>query len=233
MSAYGFYIGLLYLLLSFPVMATDKIDKNYKKTPQVTKTAYIKEGSKNAVVLMSVNWGRKWGCGSFENAQLTGLGFDLVSDSVPAVTVSPDLYLQSPSKLFAKPVFTNYAFILPPGVYGISYMKIKVAKSRSDVGYLTADRSSFFKNNMPDSGNFEAKAGEVVYIGNFWIDCAFGPMPWRYFSTMDTFAEHLKEYSRQYKFIPVAQAKYRLFSSNVFSNPSDNTYGQELNNTTP
>lgn len=233
MSMRRFYIGLFLFFSMLCGSIANAIDENYKKTPQITKSAYADDASKKAVVLMAVNWGRQWGCGGYENAQLTGIGFDLITGSALPITTSPDLYLKSPSRVFVKPVFTNYAFLLPPGVYGISYMDIKVAKSRSEVGHLSSDRSILFKDNQPNSGTFEAKAGEIVYIGNFWLDCSYDPILWRYFSTMDTFPDHLKEYSKQYKFIPVEQVQYRLFSSNVFSNPSDNTYGQKTEHKNP
>lgn len=44
-----------------------------------------------------------------------------------------------------KPVFDNYAFLVEPGEYGLSRLEIKVAKSRSDVGFFKAPRSRFLK----------------------------------------------------------------------------------------
>ena len=50
----------------------------------VEADAYARERGSQGVVLLSVNWGRQWGCGAFENAQLLSLSFDRLSGASPA-----------------------------------------------------------------------------------------------------------------------------------------------------
>lgn len=113
------------------------------------------------------------------------------------------------------PDFIVYSSMLEPGTYAISQIKIKVAKSISDVGYLTAERSSLFESNLPVGGTFKVSAGEVVYIGHFGLDCSDRPMLWRYYKEDE---ESFKEFKDKLEtYIPyLNDANFRLFKTSRF-----------------
>ena len=50
----------------------------FKSSDTLSEELYKSEQNKKGVVLVAVNWSRKWGCGNFENAELRNLGFDLL-----------------------------------------------------------------------------------------------------------------------------------------------------------
>lgn len=87
------------------------------------------------LILLAVRWDRRWGCGGFENAQLRVLAFDKLP-TAKADDVVPDILLDDAPLIMTKPLFENYAFQVEPGEYGLSRLEIKVAKSRSDVGFF-------------------------------------------------------------------------------------------------
>ncbi|CCQ91094.1 conserved exported hypothetical protein [Nitrospina gracilis 3/211] len=189
----------------------------YKSTETISKSAYESGSDSMGVVLLSVNWGRRWGCGSFENAQLHSFGFDLLPPQTSDDATPPGLVLNNPSPLTSRPVFNNYSFLLPPGEYGLTYLKIKVAKSVSEVGAFTAKRSDNIENGQSRIGSFQVKAGETVYIGNFGVDCAHQPIIWRYFTKgKEDFQKHLDEFSNEYPYLNLDRVSYRLFQTEQF-----------------
>lgn len=183
----------------------------------VTKDVYVQSKASNGVVLMDINWGRWWGCGGRGNAQLISLAFDrlprksFVDDSVPS------LVIHGPSRLMVDPVFLNYAFSLEPGEYALSAFSIKVADSPSEVGFLTAKRSHLYKDGKPIGGTFVVKPGETVFIGNFYLDCTYGPTLWRYYPKGRANFEHqLAEYKNSFPFLDLGDVQYRLFKTSKF-----------------
>ena len=189
----------------------------YKGTNNVSKNNIIKSNSNKGLVLFSVNWGRKWGCGGYENAELREIGFDKLPLDKPDDKAAPDLVINGPPRLMTTPTFTNYLLELEPSQYAISYIKIKVAKSVSDVGYLTFPRSSLFEDEKPIGGYFSVSKNEKAYIGNFWLDCVNSPMLWRYYTkTKKGFDKHMKEFSIEYPALEFGNVKYRLFKTKEF-----------------
>jgi hypothetical protein len=186
---------------------------------EVTSDSYASRGSKG-VVLLDANWGRRWKCGGFENAELRSLSFDRIPSTKSSDDAPPDLTLEQPSSLFARPIFINYALLIEPGKYVLSGFKIKVARSVSDVGYWIAKRSDLTKEGTAQGGTFTIDAGETVYIGNFYLDCFQYPQPWRYYTEgVENFAKHLAQYKEKYPFLNLDRVAYRLFETTKLGEP--------------
>ena len=187
------------------------------ETPPLTEQSYAERKNDKAVVLLDVNWGRKWGCADYQNAQIITFTFDKMPEHSHAGGAAV-LTLTTPNKLLVKPMFISYAFLLAPGEYALSSTKIKVARSASDVGYLIADRSHLLPGGK-SYGSFRVNAGETVYIGNFSLDCHKQPMLWRYYTVEEKFSAHIGDYKRAYPFLDLSNVTYRLFETEVFGQP--------------
>lgn len=184
-----------------------------------TSEKYAVEASSKGLVLFDVYWNRVWKCGRFENAQLRSLGFDKAPLTAEATKLS-ELLLTNPSELAPPRNFVPYAVLLDPGDYQMTSFAVKVAKSMSDVGTFTAARERLVKDGMSRAGGFTVAAGEVVYIGNFGVDCFQDPMPWRYYTEgRDSFKEHLAQYKDKYPFIDPSRVVYRLFATKMMGEP--------------
>jgi len=189
----------------------------FQETNVITKENYSQTRTTNGVVLLDINWGRRWGCGGHENAQLISLAFDKLSAQTLINEAEPTLIMHSPSRLMVDPVFLNYAFSLEPGEYALSAFSIKVANSVKKVGFLTAQRSELYKNGKPIGGSFTVKPGESVFIGNFYLDCAYAPTLWRYYTEGRTnFDSQVEEYRNTFPFLDLSDVKYRLFKTKEF-----------------
>ncbi|MDC0598687.1 hypothetical protein OAP18_02450 [Gammaproteobacteria bacterium] len=210
------YFFLLLVTLTGSCTITQPI--LFPASAEVSETTYIEGRGLNGVVLLDVNWGRYWGCGSFENAQLLSLAFD----KMPVIDYSnqamPSLVLQSPSRLLAEPIYQTYAFSLPAGEFAISGVSIKVAESMSKVGYYTALRDKLFNiDGQPVGGTFEVNADEAVFIGSFYLDCTYEPILWRYYPNgREAFESHMEEYRSRYPFLDLNSIKFRLFETKEF-----------------
>ena len=184
-----------------------------------SQSAYEAAAGKRGVVLVSANWSRRWKCASFESAQLQSLGFDRVGASKEAPSDKPDLVLEDSSWLPATPGFANLALLVEPGEYLLSSYKLKAAKSISQVGLFSGDRSSLIADARSKAGSFTVAAGEVVYIGHFALDCAQAPMPWRYYpEERQDFEKYLEKLQAAYPGLPIKDATFRLFETTVMGN---------------
>jgi len=131
----------------------------------------------------------------------------------------PALVLHSPSRMAVDPVFLNYAYSLGPGEYAISAFSIKVADLMSKVGFLTAQREKLYSGGKPVGGLFTVKPGEAVFIGNFYLDCTYGPTLWRYHSDgKEAFDAQVKEYAKRFPFIELNNVQFRLLKTKEFGN---------------
>lgn len=183
---------------------------------KLTRESYKKSKNEKAVIIYGVNWGRQWGCARFENAQLQNLTFSRI-DSASGNFGGEDIVLNTPAKLFAKNASESYTIIVTPGEYALTGFDIKIAISSSDVRHIKAKNKDLFENGKPAGGTFEAKAGEVVYIGDFGLDCAGDkPIPWRYYIKKEDFESYVAGFKEKYKFIGDKQVIYRLFQTNKF-----------------
>jgi hypothetical protein len=185
-----------------------------------SSSTYAESGSAKGVVLVSVNWGRKWKCGRFENAQLKNLSFDKADSLKEGIDAKPDLVLKDNSILPASSRFVNYAYIVEPGEYMLSAFSIKAGQSVSNVGYFNAVRSDLIKDGRSKAGTFTVSAGEVVYVGHFFLDCAQDPVPWRFYpSDRGDFTQFLSDIKKEFEAIDVEKVKFRLFDTTTMGNP--------------
>ena len=162
------YLFVVTIALLMSACTPMMVKHKYEPTAAITKAQYTMNSNKMGTVLLAVNWNRYWGCGGFENAELRSIGFDLMPKKYDNNEQAPDFVLNGSA---GGPDFIVYSSMLEPGTYAISRVKIKVAQSMSNIGYLTLDRSTLFKSNTPVGGEFNVSAGEVVYIGHFGLDC--------------------------------------------------------------
>ncbi len=201
-------LGHLLLVTTLYMLASCAGIKN-----EVTSDSYSRNGNEKGVVIMSINWGRKWGCGAFENAQLISFAFDLFKLQKAGDNDPPDLILNTPGRLMVDPVFLHYALLVDPGEYALSAFKIKVARSVSEVGYFGAQRSDLIKEGQPVGGTFKVEAGETVYVGHFFLDCGYTPTLWRYYTEdRKAFNDYMSEIKKRYPFLDLNKAQFRLFT---------------------
>ena len=183
---------------------------------RVTGDAVNTSNQAKGVVLLAVRWDRRWNCSGFENAQLRVIAFDKLP-TTRADDAAPDILLDDAPLVMTKPVFDNYAFQIEPGEYGLSRLEIKVAKSRSDVGFFKVPRSKFLKEGQSLGGTFTVSAGEVVYLGHFYLDCHQRPILWRYYPEgRDGFNGYLASLKKVYRTLDVEKVVFRLFQTKEF-----------------
>jgi hypothetical protein len=200
--------------LFVPVFAND--------LPELTEASYAESATSKGVVLVQVNWGRQWKCGGFDNAQLQRLTFSrlpLPKGAAPSV----DLEFSIPSTLFAKNVFIPHALLLEPGEYALTGFDIKVARSLFDVAHIVGSAGDLVKAGVPLGGTFTIGKSEIVYIGEFGLDCLQQPIPWRYYKEggRREFEEYIAGFYDVYPFVKKSQAKWRLFSTQMFGQPHE------------
>jgi len=177
-------------------------------------------------VLLDINWGRRWGCGGFDHAELRGLGFDRQPSPGRPAEAEADVVFEGPSSLVLRPAFQSYALLLQPGTYALSSVTIKAAKGKEPV-VARMTRAQLEQDDAPGGGgkggkggSFRVAASETVYIGNFALDCSQEPILWRYFTQgREHFQQHLTEYRRKYPFLKLDDVQYRLFDTKVFGKP--------------
>jgi hypothetical protein len=185
-----------------------------------SSSAYAEGANTKGVVLVSANWGRKWKCGRFENAQLKSLSFDKTGTPKEGNDEKADLVLEDSSFLPAPPRFINYAYIVEPGEYLLSAFSVKAAQSVSNVGYLNTARSNLIIDGKSKAGSFTVSAGEIVYIGHFFLDCAQDPVPWRYYpSDKGDFNQFLSGIKKEFEALDIEKVKFRLFDTTTMGNP--------------
>jgi hypothetical protein len=183
---------------------------------RITGDAVNTSNQSKGVVLLAVRWDRRWNCAGFENAQLRVIGFDKLPTG-KTDDATPDLVLDDAPLVMTKPVFENYAFHVDPGEYGLSRLEIKVAKSRSDVGFFKVPRSKFLSDGKSLGGTFTVSAGEAVYLGHFYLDCHQQPILWRYYPEgRDGFNGYLSSVKKSYPALDVEKVVFRLFQTKEF-----------------
>jgi hypothetical protein len=205
-------------ILASILLSTIHVDaQEFKSTKVVTKKNYLAHSSSHGIILLDINWGRIWSCGEYENAQLVSLNFSKYVPENNSFSKKPELSINTPSKAFAKKYFKNYAFMLPEGEYALHSFKIKVAKSIKNVGYLSLSSDELLKDQKPLGGSFSIKSGEQVFIGNFSLDCTYGPTLWRYHSNgLVAFKDQVNEYKRSFPFLNLDAVTFRLFKTSEF-----------------
>ncbi len=193
------------------------IGADLKTVQRVTGDAVAIPSEPKGIVLLAVRWDRHWKCGGFENAQLRVIGFDKLPSAKLSDGDDQDLILDDAPRVMTKPIFENYAFLVEPGEYGLSRLEIKVARSVSDVGFLKVPRSKFLAEGKSLGGSFSLVAGEVVYIGHFYLDCKQQPTMWRYYPDgRDGFDGYLSSLKKAYPALDTSKVLFRLFQTKEF-----------------
>ena len=147
MSQSTFHLALAALSIILASCATSLRDAGGKSN-EATGDLFAENRATKGVVLMDVNWGRRWNCGGFENAELRGIAFDKLPPAKASNDTPADVALVQPPNLASRPVFDSYALLLEPGEYALSAFSIKVARSVSDVSYWVANRSDLLKDGF-------------------------------------------------------------------------------------
>lgn len=181
---------------------------------EATVDEFAKSKETKGVVVLSINWGRRWKCGNYENAEIMNMGFDKLPLNSSTDNAPSAILMDGPPRLTKKPIFVDYALLLESGEYALTSFDIKAARTVSDEGRFIAKRSNLIQDGKPKAGYFQVKAGEIVYIGNFYLDCYQDPIIWRYYTEgRDGFLKHMSEVKQQYPFIDPASVNYRLFQT--------------------
>lgn len=212
------YRGLILALsaLLFASCTSVQIQDEVGTSTEVKADSYAQNKENLGVVLLDARWGRQWGCGRFENAQLVSFSFDKIPLSAKPDDAPADLAIGTTSLLAVSPKFESYALLVPPGEYALSNFKIKIAQSVSNVGYWVANRSHLIKDSKSLGGKFSVAPGETVYIGNFALDCYENPSLWRYYANgQDGFKRQLSDYKTKYPFLDLTNVKFRLFETDT------------------
>jgi hypothetical protein len=181
---------------------------------QLTAKTY-RDRSKGYVVL-SVIWKRYWTCADYANAQLQRFGFDRMPIGSTSDEPPPDILIEG-SSFHALPQPVDYVLAVEPGEYALSVYSILVERGierTTDVFYWGAGRSKLFRNNEVLSGTFDVKAGEIVYIGHFGLDCFKEPRIWRYYpQDHEDFDKYRKLVKNKYSYLDVDAMQYRLLKT--------------------
>ena len=213
------HVFLLTLFAPLSAWATSILDASGGSS-EATAESVAQYRAAKGVVLLDVNWGRRWRCGSFENAELRRLSFDRLPLTKSSDDAAADLTLEEAPSLFTRETFINYALIVEPGDYVLTGFDIKVARSVSDIAHWVAKRSELWKDGKALGGTFKVAAGETVYIGNFFLDCYKQPQPWRYYTEgAANFKVHLTQYKEKYPFLSTDNVAYRLFDTTSLGRP--------------
>jgi hypothetical protein len=195
-------------------------DSGIKSEPFNAKN-YALSSTTKAVVLISVNWSRRWGCSGYRNAQIKSIAFDKFPSEKATDDIAGDIILDDAPLIFTKPDFDNYAFIVEPGIYVLSSFDIKVAESLTNIGGFKTPRSILLKDGKALGGTFKAETGEVIYIGHFYLDCALKqPVIWRYYADgQDAFNDYLKKIKNEFPNLDTDHVVYRLFDTTEYGRP--------------
>jgi hypothetical protein len=186
---------------------------------EVTPDAYGRTKETHAVVLMSVDWRRRWGFCAAENVQLRTFAFDRMPVRKHSDDEAADLLLEAPPSLVAGPgTFADYALLVEPGEYALTFSELKTARSVGDIAVYRAGRRKLLQDGTPLAGSFKADPGELVYVGHFALECVNGqPTIWRYYvDGREAFQQYLATRVRaKYPFLDTEKAQYRLFRTSV------------------
>jgi hypothetical protein len=206
--SYRYFFALLVVACSLPLAAGQPRALDAK--------TFAASMPGKGIVILEINWGRKWGCAGVENAQLQRLTFSRLPLDGDATTLD----LKTPSKLFVDDRFVPYSYVVDPGTYAITAFDVKVAKSPRDVGHIVGSTHQLFEGGSSKGGTFEVSANEVVYIGHFGLDCAQETIPWRYYlEDRAGFDSLVSGFKRQFPFASSLPVRYRLFATTMFGNP--------------
>ena len=165
--------------------------------------------------MLFANWGRFWDCAGTRDAQLEELAFV----RLPLAPASESLVIANPDPVHADSMLRLYVLEIDAGTWALEGLKMKVARSVTDIAHLNLSREELLADGTPAGGSFTVAAGEAIYLGHFVIDCAMAPpTPWRlYFEERATFEAFAADFAQMYPALPPLQ--YRLFETTRFGSP--------------
>jgi hypothetical protein len=168
------------------------------------------------ILILRVNWGRVWGCGNAENGQLQVLNFTKTPiDSQDATALD----LETPSRLNVFNKFLGYAYVIQPGQYFLTGYDLKIAYSVRDIVHKRGTKNILIRDGVPFGGTFTVNPGEIVYIGDFGVDCTTAePSLWRYSIMADDFDRYVEGFRESYPFVKQVPVHYRIFETRFFGN---------------
>lgn len=179
----------------------------------LSEDGYAAAAGELGVIIFEANWGRRWNCGSYENAQLQRLTFTSrspESDEFDGI----ELEVETPSRLFVDNEFTPMAIMVEPGTYALTGFDVKVARSMSDVGHYLGTKKELLPDGQPWGGTFSIVAREIVYLGHFGLDCGDEVIPWRYYLTeRQGFESYVDGFREVFPFTASTDVEYRLFET--------------------
>ena len=188
--------------------------------PDLTERAFNSTGVDKGTVLLHVNWGRMWGCGRYENAQLQELAFSKLGVGPGSTSASTVVTLSPGSTLLARNTFQHYAFVLDAGEYALSGFDVKLARSVTDIVHSRGEPGRLIVDGKALGGSFLVAPSEITYIGHFTIDCGGEPMLWRnYIDGRDEFDRYAMGFHKRYPFTKDIPVTYRLFATDTFGKP--------------
>lgn len=210
-----FLLAIAGMLFGVCLASTAESDDTLK----LTKRNYQKHGSEKAVLLVNINWRRIWGCGTTEYAQLRKLEFERLVEPFGLVKDGPKISLNGGGMLSSLP--EGYQLLVEPGEYALVGAEIRISEGfRKGGGTLKMDKETLVENRKPLGGGFTVNQGEIVYIGDFSLDCHGGPIPWRYYLTKaEGFPEFVDYLLDRHPYLDPAAIQFRLFESKHFSQP--------------
>lgn len=201
---------LFFLIFPLEVYASSLVTLDEK--------TFEKYADEKAIIVLHINWGRMWGCAKVDNAQLVEMNFLRIERENSEKREA--LVFESPSKAFPKDGFKPYELIVDPGVYALSGFRVRVAKSKSDIGYLQVDEGHLIKNGKAIGGNFTANKGEILYLGHIGLDCSLEPIPWRYYvEGKDQFEGYATELLEYFPYLKGRKLLFRLLETTKFGQP--------------
>lgn len=169
------------------------------------------------VILVQLNWGRIWRCGAYENAQLQALTFTRSPIDSPEPMA---LELKTPSRLFVNNQFLPHAFVIQPGEYVLTAFDVKIARSMTNVAHIIGSKDNLIQDGKHIGGSFTVNPGEIVYIGDFGLDCGAEPFLWRYYlDGRDEFEKYVDGFRRKFPFVKQVPVQFRLFSTPLLGRP--------------
>lgn len=201
---------LLIIFIIF-IFSTNQAHADFEK---LTRKSYEEFKNEKGVIVYGVNWGIQWGCAGLENAQLQNLTFTQINSASSGLEIYT-IVLNTPAKLLSKDASKSAAIIVNPGEYALTGFDIKVARSSRKVGHIRKGVKDLIEKGKPVGGTFKVNPGEVVYIGDFGLDCRDEPIPWRYYIQKEDFARYVAQFKEKYKFID-GDVIYRLFQTATF-----------------
>ena len=180
---------------------------------------FAAQGASKAIVIVQINWGRAWGCAGKDNAQLISLSFIRQSDTGDANS-RRYLSFETPSKISPQNGFKPYVLLIEPGRYELASFEVKVAESKTEIGYIKADEEKLMVKGKSLAGSFFAESGEFVYLGHVGLDCALEPIPWRYYiEGKGDFRKYAEEFKAAYPYLSGKKLLFRIIDTDELGRP--------------